>query len=106
MANTRTFNSMTIDEQKETAELFAAWLKMYTDEVIVRVIARRDEIIANDFAMNLLKELKERQEKEAKEFISDIDFALRFGDKESFRFDILTHSKSYRDVLYDMYIKK
>ena len=60
----RKFEELKRDERDEIVLLFANWLNQYTHEVIVKVIERRDEIINNEFAMNLLKELKEREEKE------------------------------------------
>lgn len=102
------FDEMTIKEQQEITVLFANWLNKYTHEVILRVIKKRDEIISNDFAMNLLIELKEREEKEEKEFAHSIGNLL--GEFNTFKdYDThsnpLTHASSYRDVLYDMFIK-
>lgn len=97
-----------IEERNEIVLLFANWLKDYTHEVIVKVIAQRDEIINNDFSMNLLKELKEREETETKDFNHSIGMLmLEFDDFK--KFDVhnhpTTHSDSYRNVLHDMYIK-
>ena len=55
---------MSMEERNEVCELLATWLEPYTQEVIVRVMERREEIINNEFAMMLLKQLKEREEKE------------------------------------------
>lgn len=105
----KNFDEMTIKEQQEITVLFANWLKHYTHEVIIQVMEKRDEIINNDFAMNLLIELNEREEKEAKEFAHSIGHLL--GEFDTFKeYDPhnnpLTHAASYRDVLYDMYIKE
>lgn len=102
------FNELSYDERKEVSELFANWLNDYTDKVIKKVLARADEIINNEMALHLLRELKERDEKERCEFTRSINNLL--DDYEGFsghsaRLDCLTHAKSYRDVLYDMYIK-
>ena len=102
------FNELSRDERKEVSELFANWLNDYTDEVIKKVMQKADEIINNDMAMMLLKELKERDEKERREFTYSIRNLL--DDYESFachsaRLNCLTHAGSYRDVLYDMYIR-
>lgn len=102
------FAEMDYTEKNEIAALFAAWLKRYTHKVIVAVMERSDEIIANEFAMGLLRELKARQEVEEKEFANEMYYLL--DDCESFKeYDPhshpLTHSGSYRDILYDMYIK-
>ena len=102
------FDEMDYTEKKEIAELFTAWLKPYTHNVIVAVLEKRDEIINNEFAMNLLRELYARQAKEHYEFINSMYNLL--DDLELFaQYDPhnnpLTHSGSYRDILYDMYIR-
>lgn len=102
------FNEMDYTEKKETAALFAAWLKPYTKKVIVAVLEKREEIMNNDFVMGLLKELKARQDMESEDFAHSIHNLL--DDFEVFeQYDPhnhpLTHSGAYRDILYDMYIK-
>ena len=102
------FESMEHSEKNEVTKLFADWLRPYTHEVIVKVIAKRDEIISNDFAMGLMKELQKREAEERVAFDRSIDFMMI--DFEGFsKFDphnnALSHAKSYRDVLYDMYIR-
>lgn len=102
------FEDMRCEEQEEIAGLFANWLRPYTHEVIVKVLEKRDEILNNEFAMNLIKELKKRSDSELKEF--DLRIECMLVDYEGFaKFDphnhALSHSKSYRNVLYDMYIK-
>ena len=98
----------TYAERNEIILIFSNWLKDYTNEVIIKVMAKRDKIISNDFAMKLLKELKKREDKEREDF--DNNIARLFRDYDGFKeFDMhnhpTTHSVSYRDVLYDMYIK-
>ena len=104
----KNYEEMTIKEQKEVIELFSNWLEPYCSDVINYVVKRKDEIITNDFAMNLLIELKEREEKEKKEFTHDIGNLFNFYNEYN-EYDphshILTHGKSYRDVLYDMFIR-
>lgn len=100
------FEELEYDERKEITSLFANWLKKYSHEVIITVISRRDEIINNEFVMNMLRELKAREEKEEKEFAHSIGYLL--NDFESFKeYDPhnnpLTHSGSYRDILRDLY---
>lgn len=91
-----------------TVILFANWLHVYTKEVIAKVMEKRQEIIENEFAMKLLQELKEREEKEQQEFTENIGWLFR-NFEEYKEFDphnhCTTHANSYRDVLYDMYIK-
>ena len=95
-------------EQFEIETLFTSWLRCYTHEVITNVISKTDEIINNEFAMNLIRELHKRQIKEQKEFETSLSYLMK--EFEEFKeFDVhshpTTHSQSYRDVLYDMYIK-
>ena len=106
--NMKKWDDMDYQEKKETAELFAAWLCQYTQEVINSVVLRKDEILANDTTMMMLTELKKRQELEKKNFADSIKNL--FDDYDAFNgYDphnnVLEHSSSYRDVLYDMYIR-
>lgn len=102
------FTEMDYTEQKETAELFATWLRPYTHEVIVSVLARRDEILASESSMHLLRELHEREAAERKEFDGSIRSLLASFSAFA-EFDphnhALSHAGSYRDVLYDLYIR-
>ena len=103
------FDELSMNDQKEIVKLFTNWLQPYTQEVINKVIRfKKAEIINNEFAMNLLRELKEREEKES------VDFAHNIGNLMH-EFDVfeqydphnhpLTHAHSYRDILYDMFIR-
>ena len=80
----------------------------YNHDIIVNVIAKRDDIINNTFAMDMLRELKEREDKESNEFTKDIRYLLMDYDTYK-KFDphihTITHSTSYRDILYDMFIR-
>ena len=102
------FEYLEWNEQNEIANLFANWLKNYTHEVICKVLVNRDEIINNDFVMNLLKELAIREKAEAEEFSVSMRYPLKAFDNHK-EFDphnhALIHAGSYRDILYDMYIK-
>ena len=99
-------NEMTKNERDEIVLLFANWLKDYS-QVVVQVIEKRDEIINNEFTMNLMRELKAREETEEKDYNNSIARLLMCFDgfKE---YDVhnhpITHANSYRDILYDMYI--
>lgn len=103
---------MTYEEREMMTKLFENWLSGYVDEIIEKVMKRFDEIVNNEFAMNLLKELYEREKKEKSEriksfewMISDIAEKGKFTDTHCVHNHCLTHADSYRDVLYDMYIK-
>ena len=102
------FKNLDRAEQKEIVELFTVWLSKYTHEVVCKVMERADEIINDKFTIKLLVELRDRQETEAKDFNTSI--ASLLDDYDTFKeFNVhnhpLTHSGSYRDILYDMYIK-
>lgn len=102
------YEELSYTEQNEIAALFGNWLQQYTHEVIIRVIEKRDEIISNEFSMNLLKELKEREEEEEHDFRRSIGHLLdNYNTFKEYNphSHPLTHAKSYRDVLYDMYIR-
>lgn len=101
------YEEMNYDEQKEIERLFAVWLKPYVNEVIIGVLKIKDEIIENELAMNLLRELDEREREENERFCDDIHYYFDdVRDDADFHLHPLQHSKSYRDVLYDMYIGK
>ena len=102
------WEEMTFEEQQEITALFSNWLKKYSDTVIMKVLALRDEIIENEYVMKLLKELFEREAKEYDDFSHSIGSLMR--DYETFsKYDPhnhpLSHASSYRDVLYDMFIR-
>lgn len=104
----KTWDEMNYEERDEIIVLFATWLKHYTQEVINKVISQRDIILGNDTVMNMLRELKEREDKEDRDFYQSIKSLL--GNYDTYKeYDshnhVLEHSRSYRDVLYDMYIR-
>lgn len=102
------FNEMEREEREEIANIFSTWLKPYTTEIIIKVLEKSDEILSNEFAINMIKELHKREQEEKKEFSNDMArLLIDFDSYKEFNphNHCLTHSKSYRDVLYDMYIK-
>lgn len=105
-------SEMNYDARKELAELLEAWLTMYTEEVINHVMNNHlDEIIENESSMMLLRELKKRQDEEKKDHIRNFDSYLWQIEKKTkvdasyYHSSVLTHSGSYRHVLYDLYIQ-
>lgn len=87
-------------------ELFANWLRPYVHAIIKDVILRKDKIISNEYAVGLLRELYWRELDERSDFESDI--RMMFDHPDFTKYDPhthpLTHSESYRHILYDMYI--
>lgn len=108
MLENKQIKDLSWEEKIELAKKFECWLGRYTQEVINKVLVKTEEIINNEFAMNLINELYVREEKEKKERINSINNLI--SDFETFKqFNIhnhcLTHSESYRDILYDMFIR-
>ena len=102
------WNEMRYDEQKRFCSLLENWLRPYTEEVILSMTARRDEILDNPFAVKMLEELMEREEKEEKELASNIYHLLdNYDNYKAFnpRNYYTTHSKAYREVLFDLFIR-
>ena len=108
MKEYKNVKNLTLKERGELAKKLECWLGCYTQEIINKVMAKINDIYNNDMVMNLINELYIRVQKEQKEEINS--FELLLSDFNAFKeFDIhnhcLTHSKSYRDILYDMYIR-
>lgn len=102
------FNELSFEERAKIRDLFATWLKPYTHEVINKVMERSQEIINNDTAMMLLRQLQEREKNSSKDF--NINIGLLLEDFKSFsefnpHNNPLQHPDSYRDILYDLYIR-
>ena len=100
----------TYDEQKDLAEKLQAWLGMYTQEVIEHVMGQMDDIINNEMSMMMISELQQREQKEQKREIDQFYFSLKDIEEGNDKIwdihsQVITHSNSYRDVLYDMYIR-
>ena len=105
-------NELNYREQAELAELLEAWLSEYTTEVIERVTPKVEEIINDDMSMMMLRELKARQEDEAKDRRDSFESLIRHqarGEDNRLTLDCLhshplSHSGAYRHLLYDLYI--
>ena len=88
-------------------KIVANWLKNYSSEVVVRVMKNYDTIINDKTTYALLSKLYEKENKEEVAFISDIRNIVEYGVKDE-TLDMLRigeYSHSYRDVLYDLYIR-
>lgn len=104
----KNIKEMNVDELDRLSLIVSNWLKNYTEEVTKKVIQKIDLIVADEMTMRLLNELYEREKSALKEYtngiknlISNYDEFNQYSLKES----CLLHSSSYRDVLYDLYIK-
>ena len=92
---------------KEAIKFVANWLKDYSNEVVVRVMKNYDTIINDKTTYTMLSKLYEEENKEHEIFIQDIEYMVEFGIKDDTK-DMLRLgdcSRSYRDVLYDLYIR-
>lgn len=105
-------NELNYREQMELAELLEAWLSEYTTAVIEKVIPQLEEIINDEMSMMMLRELKARQEDEAKDRRNSFEMLIRYqakGEDQSLTLECLhshplSHSGAYRHLLYDLYI--
>ncbi len=107
-------NEMDGFDRRELGDLLEAWLRPYTEDVIKDVMWKFKTEGIDDATMNLLRELKARQEKEADNRRSSFDCILSSYGRDDddaaqaiineIHAHCITHSKSYRDVLYDMHI--
>jgi hypothetical protein len=104
----KNWEELSYDQKSEFSKWFANWLKNYTEKVIIAVLEKRDEILNNESSLNLLKELYFREQKENIDFEHSIRNLLdNFDDFKKYNphNHVLEHAGSYRDVLYDLYIR-
>lgn len=95
-------------ELKEFAKKMQVWLGEYTNHVYRWVMdTQLVNIINSEFALKLIDELYERTLKEQENEIMTISFDLEHDSEteRTLHLHPVEHSNSYRDVLYDMYIK-
>ena len=98
----------TYEEKKQIAQWLGTWLGCYTQEVYNKVAQNFPKIIEDDATLALLRELHERTQQEREEVKKSILFDIAFNDNgtpSTLHRTVMTHAQSYRDVLYDMYIK-
>ena len=90
-----------------TIKIVANWLKDYNNDVVVRVMEKYEQIINDETTYTLLSKVYEEENKEEETFIHDIEYIVKYGIKDETK-DMLRlgeYSRSYRDVLYDLYIR-
>lgn len=103
------YSEMKYEDRISFRDDMANWLKHYTNEVVKTVVAKSEDILDNPVALNMLHELRLREAEEAQDFRYDIDWLLTDYEENKdreLRLSPLTHAQSYRDVLYDMYIRR
>ena len=90
-----------------TIKIVANWLKDYNNDVVVKVMEKYEQIINDETTYTMLSKLYEEENKEEETFIHDIEYIVKYGIKYETK-DMLRlgeYSRSYRDVLYDLYIR-
>ena len=90
-----------------TIKIVANWLNNYSNDVVVKVMEKYEQIINDKTTYTMLSKLYEEENKEEETFIHDIEYMIKFGIKDETK-DMLRlgeYSSSYREVLYDLYIR-
>ena len=88
-------------------KIVANWLKDYNNDVVISIMEKYEQIINDKTTFTMLSKLYEEENKEEETFIQDIEYMVRYGIKDETK-DMLRleeYSQSYRDVLYDLYIR-
>ena len=91
----------------EEIKIVANWLKDYSNDVVVRVMEKYEDIINDVTTYTMLYKLYMKENQENETFIDDIEHIAKFGVTEDTK-DMLRlgeYSSSYREVLYDLYIR-
>ena len=92
---------------KEAIEIVANWLKYYSNDVVVKVMEKYEQIINDKTTYTMLSKLYEEENKEEEAFINDIEYMVKVGIKDETKYILRLgeYSRSYREVLYDLYIR-
>ena len=88
-------------------KIVANWLKNYSNDVVVRIMKNYDTIINDNTTLTLLSALYQKENKEEVNFILDIKHISEYGIEEETKdmLRLVENSRSYREVLYDLYIR-
>ena len=88
-------------------KIMANWLKNYSNDIVVKVMEKYEQIINDKTTYTILSKLYEEENKEEEIFIQDIEYMVKYEITEESK-DMLRigeYSRSYRKVLYDLYIR-
>lgn len=107
------FNEEHDELREEFFKDLSCFLKPYTNEVINKVITKIDFIIENNYIRDMLCELRIREEKENKDFSNSLAWRVSEYINDN-NYDMsynlhnhpLEHASSYRNVLYDLLIRR
>lgn len=88
-------------------KIVANWLKNYSNDVVVRVMEKYEQIINDKTTYTMLSKLYEEENKEEETFIYDIEYMVKYGIKDETKdmLRLVEYSRSYREVLHDLYIR-
>ena len=88
-------------------KIMANWLKNYSNDVVVKVMEKYEHIINDETSYAILSKLYEEETKEEEIFIHDIEYMVKYEitDETKDMLRIGEHSRSYRKLLYDLYIR-
>ena len=92
---------------EEAIKIVANWLKDYRNDIIVRVMEKYEQIINDKTTYTMLSKLYEKENKEEETFIYDIEHIVKYGitDETKDMLRLGEYSNSFREVLYDLYIR-
>ena len=92
---------------EESIKIVANWLKNYSNDVVIKVMEKYEEIINDKTTYNMLHRLYDEENEENLTFIYDIEHMVKYGITDSTKdmLRIVEYSRSYRDVLHDLYIR-
>lgn len=80
----------------------AAFTELYTTEVRAAVVKNIAAIAQDETLVKLLHEYATRKQTELDRYRSDMESTVRLGMEFRSSNNCLTHSSSYRDVIYDL----
>ena len=88
-------------------KIMANWLKNYSNDVVVKVMEKYEHIINDETSYAILSKLYEEETKEEEIFIHDIEYMVKYEitDETKDMLRIGEYSRSYRKLLYDLYIR-
>ena len=88
-------------------KIMANWLKNYSNDIVVKVMEKYEQIINDKTTYTILCKLYEEETKEEEIFIKDIEYMVKYEitDEAKDMLRIGEYSRSYRKVLYDLYIR-
>lgn len=99
------FNMKRFTERQRLIKLAANWLKPYPENIINRALAQQDDIFSNPVTVRLLELLYDKEKHDNACFKEEIGNFLLDGEYIGFHRTCTSNSNSYREVLYDMYLR-